>query len=236
LLSFFGCGLTAFGPGLSIYLTVVVGNAQYVILSLSSAFFWVTSLLIISILWYFINPYTSATVTIIYGVLIQEFSRWLYFLLYKKAEYGLNTVAAEPGSKLNQPMFAFVSGLGFGLTSALITYVTLLESTLGPGTLFSRSCPSTPLPFISAISTALMSLLHIFWMLIAFEGYNSTNPVSKWSRVLLVLFTHLGSSFATLMNDSSTANGCVYSNVVLALVLLTMIAICLSTFNRKYKY
>ncbi|RUS21556.1 gamma-secretase subunit APH-1B-like protein [Endogone sp. FLAS-F59071] len=84
LLSFFGCGLTAYGPALAIFFLYVAKNAQLVLLMVSSAFFWLVSILFASAIWYLATPaQDNNVVTIAYSVLLQELFRWLLFLLIK---------------------------------------------------------------------------------------------------------------------------------------------------------
>ncbi|KAI9595931.1 gamma-secretase subunit Aph-1 [Syncephalis fuscata] len=172
LLSFFGCALTAYGPVVSVFLLTIARDAQLVILAMTSAFFWLVALLLTSVLWYIIPPARSLhPVTLLYAVLIQEIIRWGYFKMIERAEKGLHTTAKQPTSRLNRTSFAFASGLGFGVIYALITYIALLSKSSGPGVLMSPSCPSVSSFFLSAIMTAIMSLTHIFWMMVAFDGF-----------------------------------------------------------------
>jgi anterior pharynx defective protein 1 len=220
-LAFFSCALMAYGPIITLYGMTVAGDAQFVILSLTSAFFWLLSIFLTGIMWFLITPLQNTHVaTIGYSVFWQELFRWLYYLMYAKAEKGLQTTAKDPAFRFNKQMFAFVSGLGFGLAYGLITYVTLLVHSAGPGTLFSQSCPGMSLPFISALSTCLTSLLHVSWMMIAFEGYWSRSVVGRYGRIAWVVLSHYGASYASLLNSSSIANGCIYSNVILLALLI----------------
>lgn len=204
-----------------LYFMTVAGNAQFVILSMTAAFFWLISVFLGGILWYVMYPLRDwHALTIGYFVVFQELFRWFYYLLYAKAEKGLFTTAKDPNFRLNKPLFAFVSGLGFGLVYALITYVTLLVHAAGPGTLYSQSCPGMSLPFVGAISTCLISLLHVAWMLIAFDGYWSTGMVGRYGRVAWVVLSHFAASYASMLNNSTIALGCVYSNVILLVLLV----------------
>ncbi|KAI1319989.1 gamma secretase complex protein [Mortierella claussenii] len=150
LLTFFGCALTAYGPGLTIFFGCIAPNAQLVILMVSSAFFWLLSLLLASVIWFLATgsrqTYTS---TIIYTVLLQELFRWFLYLLINRAEQGLNMVASHPKSKFNRSGYAFSAGIGFGLMFGIISFITQLVQSLGPGVLMCVSCPNVSLYFIS---------------------------------------------------------------------------------------
>ena len=152
LLTFFGCAFTAYGPSLAIFFGYIAPNAQLVILMVSSAFFWLLSLLLASAIWFLAtNSRNTFTTTIIYTVLLQELFRWCLYLLINRAEGGLNMVAKHPKSKFNRSGYAFSAGMGFGLMFGIISYITQLVESLGPGVLMCPSCPSISLYFISGI-------------------------------------------------------------------------------------
>lgn len=154
------------------------------------------AILLSSVIWYFTR--TRSAISIVYGVLIQELFRWFFFLLTRRAEKGLSTLSANPRSPFNRSLFAFVTGFGYALTSSLVSYISLLVESIGPGVIMCPSCPQASLFFISAVTTTLFSLLHIVWMMNAFEGYVSwsTNKVAGTARILWVIGSHYGASYA----------------------------------------
>ncbi|RUS31427.1 Aph-1 protein-domain-containing protein [Jimgerdemannia flammicorona] len=117
LLSFFGCGLIAFGPSLAIFFLYVARNAQLVLLAVSSAFFWLVSILIASAIWYVAKPaQDNNAITIVYSVLLQELFRWLLyklinlrFRLRHYERYHLVRVAACPVTRSRRDSMSFVS-------------------------------------------------------------------------------------------------------------------------------
>ncbi|KAG0095069.1 gamma secretase complex protein [Podila epicladia] len=199
LLTFFGCALTAYGPSLAIFFGHIAPNAQLVILLVSSAFFWLISLLLASAIWFMAsNSRLTFTSTIIYAVLLQELFRWFLYLLINRAESGLNLVAKHPKSKYNRSGYAFSAGLGFGLMFGAISYITMLVQSLGPGVLMC----------VSSITTSILILHHCAWMMISFTGFTHRS----YPRILWVLISHYGASYLTLLNSSKTINyGCAYS-------------------------
>ncbi|GJJ71145.1 gamma-secretase subunit APH-1 [Entomortierella parvispora] len=225
LLTFFGCALTAYGPSLAIFFGYIAPNAQLVILMVSSAFFWLISLLLASAIWFLAtNSRNTFTSTIIYTVLLQELFRWCLYLLINRAESGLNMVAKHPKSKFNRSGYAFSAGMGFGLMFGIISYITQLVESLGPGVLMCPSCPSISLYFISAITVCIFTFHHCVWMMISFTGFSNRS----YLRILWVIITHYGASYLTILNSSRTVNlGCAYSilgNVVL-LIASTIIVV-----------
>ncbi|CAO3678467.1 unnamed protein product [Umbelopsis ramanniana] len=236
LYSFFGCMFIAYGPLLSIFFLYISRDAQLVLLMVCSAFFWLIAVLLSSVIWFAaqsardLNP-----VTILYSVILQEVFRWALFKLLNRAEKGLMIVSKNPKSLYNRSVFAFVAGFGFGLTSALVTYISTLVQMIGPGVIMCPSCPSVTLFFISAINTSLISLQHITWMMIAFEAYLNLPTLSGILQGTWVLISHFGVSYAMLLNASESVSlGCVYA-IVVQLVILA-ISITLVVLNLKKHY
>src|SRR5690554_1667184 len=73
----------------------------------------------------------------------------LLCFISSRAEKGLNMVAKHPKSRFNWTGYAFSAGLGFGLMFGIISYITLLVQSMGPGVLMCVSCPNISLYFIS---------------------------------------------------------------------------------------
>ncbi|KAI9269936.1 gamma-secretase subunit Aph-1 [Sporodiniella umbellata] len=215
LISFFGCFFLAYGPIVSIFFLTIAPNAQYVLLTVSSAFFCLLALLISSVIWYVSQ--SNQWITIAYTVAIQELGRYGLFRLSRRARKGLNTMSAHPNFSLNPQLFALVFGFGYALTQALVGYLPILVASAGPGLLMCPSCPEASLYFITAITTSLFSLLHIVWMVLAFEGWDRPYfPYWLW-----VLFSHWGASYTTTLNSSPNIRlGCVYSIVICFSILV----------------
>lgn len=58
-------------------------------------------------------------------------------------------VAVHPKSRFNRSGYAFAAGLGFGLMFGIISYITQLVNSLGPGVIMCESCKTVSLYFIS---------------------------------------------------------------------------------------
>ncbi|RIA90081.1 gamma-secretase subunit Aph-1 [Glomus cerebriforme] len=221
LLTFFGCALTAYGPPLAIFFLTVAKDAQLVILMVSSAFFWLISILIASSIW-FVSK-SKDPITVLYSVLLQELFRWFFFKLLSRAEKGLILASANPTSPFNRSTFAFVSGLGFGFMNGLVTYINPLVSSVGSGVIMCKSCPTLTSFFIGAITTCLSILLHITWMVLAFEGF--IYPKRKYYYIIWVVLSHLGASYSTLFNQSEIKFGCVIGILInIAMLGVSIIA------------
>ncbi|SAL99164.1 hypothetical protein [Absidia glauca] len=199
LYTFFGCLLIAYGPILSIFFLYIGLRAQHVLLTVASAFFCLIALLLSSVIWYAARSVqTMSTISILYSVGIQEIFRWCYFLLIQRAEAGLNLVAKYPSSPYNKIEFGFVAGYGYALTTSLVSYISVLVESIGPGILMCPSCPQASVFLISA-----------------FEGYGSRRTWQGYAKIIWVVLSHYGASYATLMNTSTTISyGCVYAILV----------------------
>ncbi|KAJ3147616.1 gamma secretase complex protein [Geranomyces variabilis] len=234
--AFFGNALTAYGPALAVLLLYVALQAQLVLLLMTAAFFWLVSSLITSLIWYIITPMQDAAAhglpaTIFVGVTIQEAFRYAFFRLMKKADTGLTSISSRPSSRLNQPINAFVTGLGFGIMSGLISYISQLAESSGPAILPCASCPGTDVFFIGAITTCLFIFLHAAWNMIAFDGWYR----GSWLPFAFSAACHYGASYGTLLTPSTVSNGCVISIAILAGLLAVCAALAVRTVDARLR-
>ncbi|CAO3641596.1 unnamed protein product [Cunninghamella blakesleeana] len=234
LYTFFGCLLTAYGPILSIFFLFIARNAQHVLLTVASAFFCLIALLISSVIWYLAKDIqTVQPISIIYSVGIQELFRWFYFLLIKRTEPVLNLVTKYPKSPFNRFIFAFVAGYGYALTTSLVSYISLLVQSIGPGIIVCPSCPNASIFLISAITTTLFSLLHMAWMTVAFDGYTSKNWIG-YIKIIWVILSHYGASYGSLMNSSSISYGCIYAILIDLFILIISCGLIVHSLKMKH--
>ncbi|KAI7901314.1 gamma-secretase subunit Aph-1 [Cokeromyces recurvatus] len=237
LYTFFGCLFLAYGPLLSIFFLYIAPNAQYVLLTVASAFFCLIALLLSSIIWYLAKgAQTIHFVSITYSIAIQELCRWGFYLLLRRAESGLNTISSNPKSPFNRTTFAFVSGFGYALMTSLISYISLLVESIGPGVIMCPSCPEITIYFMSAITTTFFSLMHICWMIISFEGFSELPQIKGWLKIIWVISSHYGASFTTVLNASRNIKyGCIYSIMTSLFILLTSTYLVISSLKSKFK-
>ena len=101
-------------------------------------------------------------------------------------------------------MVSLSIGLGSGTVYVLVTFVPILWESMGPGALFTDSCPRVSLFMISGTSqTNIFSLmmlaalalafllLHIILSVAAFEAYR----LRKWHYAIAVWVVHYAASF-----------------------------------------
>lgn len=195
MMSFFGCTFIAFGPAFSMFTLTVSSDAQQVIVLISSAFFWLLSLLASSIIWTAVTPLKQyLAFSLVISVLVQELFRFLFWILLRRAEEGLLTMT-NSHSPLRKIYFHYVSGLGFGVMSGLFAMVNILAEITGPGTV-GLNGENQHFAVISAFLTNCIILLHTFWGVIFFDGLDK----KKWLYVGTVVLSHLAISVMTLLN------------------------------------
>jgi len=165
-LLFFGCLFIAFGPAFATFVLVLIKNPQLVIISIGSSFFWLCSLLIASIWWYIIPPLRYSFFWVIpWTIFFQEALRIVFYKLYSKGEIGLvnSTKTSHLTSHPDHLKTALAFGVGSGVTDSLITYISILWESTGPGTYMSPSCPSISLQSSALSASPTMAYARVFF-------------------------------------------------------------------------
>lgn len=195
VMEFFGCAFLAFGPPLAMFTFTVATESIRIIILIASAFFWLISLLLSSILWYAVVPLQNhLAFGLVFSVLFQEAFRYLLYWVLRKAERGLEKVITTHVMD-SRHIFAYVSGLGFGLMSGAFALANILADIVGPGTMGLKH--GTEYFFIvSAATTLCFILLHTFWSVIFFSALDRKN----WGQIIWVVASHLFVSCMTLLN------------------------------------
>lgn len=194
-MDFFGCAFLAFGPPLAMFTFTVADDPIKIIILIASAFFWLISLFLSSVLWYIVVPLQNhLAFGLVFSVLFQEAFRYLLYWVLRKAERGLEKVTTTNVID-SRHVFAYVCGLGFGFMSGAFALVNVLADAVGPGTMGLRS--GTEYFFIISASTTLcFILLHTFWGVIFFAALDN----EKWGQIVWVVASHLFVSCMTLLN------------------------------------
>ena len=195
VMDFFGCAFLAFGPPLAMFTFTVAAEPIRIIILIASAFFWLISLLLSSVLWYAVVPLQNhLAFGLVFSVLFQEAFRYLLYWVLRKAERGLEKVTTTHVAD-SRHVFAYVCGLGFGFMSGAFALVNVLADAVGPGTMGLRQ--GTEYFFIiSAATTLCFILLHTFWGVVFFAALDKKD----WGQVIWVVASHLFVSSMTLLN------------------------------------
>lgn len=194
-MDFFGCAFLAFGPPLAMFTFTVAVEPIRIIMLVASAFFWLISLLLSSLLWYTVSPLQNhLAFGLVFSVLFQEAFRYLLYWVLRKAERGLDKVTTIHVAD-SRHVFAYVCGLGFGFMSGAFALVNVLADAVGPGTMGLRQ--GTEYFFvISAATTLCFILLHTFWGVVFFAALDRKDL----GLLIWVIVSHLFVSCMTLLN------------------------------------
>lgn len=197
LAEFFGCAFLAFGPAAAMFCFTIAHDPMRIILLLIAAFFWLTSLLLSSLLWFTVVPLRDKLIFgVFFSVLAQEAFRYGIYVTLRKAERGLREIA-ENIQVINKHTLAYVAGLGFGITSGAFAMVNILADSAGPGTMGLKG-GSENFFITSAAHTQCMILLNVFWSIIFFNGCDKR----KYEQIIFVVISHLFVSCMTLWNSN----------------------------------
>jgi Aph-1 protein len=195
-----GSAAIGFAPFICFFFQIVFPKSQLLIISTTSAFFFLLASLFASIFWYILDPViglSSAWSALIPGIFFQFIFRAGFVALYHKVESVIelsfekteeeqqlavngddpnptehaDLQAAKNKLSLNDAACGLAAGTGFGGLHALLLFGSLLASeTSDVGVLYQPSCPKVPALLVSALNTFCFFFLDIFWMLFIFFG------------------------------------------------------------------
>jgi len=220
-----GCTLIAYGIPFSMFIFTIAHHPFRVIISMTSAFFWLLSLLISSLLWFAVVPLRNQLAFAVpFAVLFQEIFRYLFYRVIKKAEFALQKVQmqelTEKGMVFDRFAVAYASGYGFGLISGTFAIVNVLSDMTGPGTMgiFGHS---QDFFIATAFLTLAVILLNTFWGVIFFTSLDK-GGIHQYLGPGIVILTHMLFSCLTLINQTLTP---IYSISIITgyVILIAMI-------------
>lgn len=194
---FFGCAFLAFGPAAAMFCFTIAHDPMRIIILLTASFYWLTSLLLSSLIWFTVVPLRDKLIFgVFFSVIAQEAFRYGIYLTLRKAERGLREVA-DNIQVMSKHTLAYVSGLGFGITSGAFALVNILADAFGPATMGLKG--GTENFFLSsAAHTQCMVLLNVFWSVIFFNGCDKR----KFEQIIFVVVSHMFVSCITLWNSN----------------------------------
>lgn len=197
--AFFGCALTAYGPALALFAITIANDPVRIIILILSAFFWLLSLLLSSLLWFAVVPLREQLAFgLVFSVVLQELFRFFIYALLSKADAYLKKLTENEHTQIfaNRHILSYVVGLGFGMMSGAFSLVNVLADSLGPGTVGFNGEPSNFF-MVSAVLCLAMILLHTCWGVITFAALDDR----KWLHLAFVWASHLLVSCLTLLNQ-----------------------------------
>ncbi|KAL5037619.1 Notch signaling pathway [Batrachochytrium dendrobatidis] len=198
-------------------------SARLMMMSLSSGFVWLLSILVAAIIAHFLpNLSSNSWQMVVMSSCIQEVSRVATFYLFKYADSVLILISSDPTTPFNRVHHSVAAGFGIGMMSGMVSFITPLFESISPGIMVCSSCPGTDIFFIGAITTSLFIFLHIMWNVVVFDGWYK----GQWYQFIWVMLSHLGVSLATLWIPSNVSGGCIYS-IAVQLGILAINAACI---------
>lgn len=213
-----GCVLVAFSVPLLLFIFIVCRKPQLVLIFISSAFLWISSVIILSVIWFAIPPLRNGgfpALVLSFAVLAQEAARYTLILSYARIEKTFSAtstnVVVYPLSDLTASLSA---GVGFGVMQTFVVYGSILVGAYGPGILVNDHCPETSIFVISSWIALFMNILHICLMIIALDAYRRKSKL----MAAFVVVLHALATLLTLLNK--TSGGCISSIISIACVSL----------------
>ena len=70
---------------------------------------------------------------------------------------------------------AIAAGVGFGAMHSFMYYAIIMSYAIGDGALFNPHCPHFSTFFSAAWTALFFNILHICWMILAFDSYRTMN-------------------------------------------------------------
>ncbi|KAL1137749.1 hypothetical protein AAG570_009445 [Ranatra chinensis] len=201
IMEFVGCASTAYGPTAGLFAFTIMKDPIRIIILIASAFFWLLSLLLSSIIWVCIPSESALFLGVIFSVILQEIFRYLLYIVLQKVEKGLKKVyIPNTNTEItnNRHILAYVAGLGFGVMSGAFSLANVLAEVIGPGTMKSEG-GSEYFCLVSSIFTIIFTLLHTLWSVIFFNSIENKN----YALLSWVVGSHLAVSCLTLLNQQS---------------------------------
>jgi len=225
--AFLGCALTAYGPAVAMFVLTIAHDPVRVIILILSAFFWLLSLLLSSLLWFAVIPLKETLAFgLVFSVLFQETFRVLIYILLRKADAFMKKLTENEETKIfaNRHILSYVVGLGFGMMSGIFSLINVLADSVGPGTVGLMN--STPKDFfmVSAVLCLCSIFLNTFWGVIAFDALDR----KKWINLAAVWVSHLAVSCLTLLNQTPSIT--TYAATVIPIILVTIATTTFSFF------
>lgn len=241
LTEFFGCLLLAFGPPFAMFTLTVAKDPIRIIVLITSAFFWLVSLLVSALLWFAVVPLRNQLAfSLFFSVLFQELFRYLFYLFIKKAEKGLATVQKNfsdaKDMQFDSRIISYVSGLGFGIISGAFSLVNVLGDMTGPGSVGIQD-DSQAFFLVSSLITLCFILLHTCWSIILYLSLSlrPRKPIQLGISIATVVLSHLFVSGLSLVNDSKNPTTYIYTVLFSYITLILNAAYTVFILKTTYK-
>lgn len=137
-----------------------------------SAFYWLLFTSVAAVWWAIIPPMRERFGwVVVCSALANEAGRYGLYSMLARVFAKLAGEGASPPSKVQRLRYSFACGLGYAMLHAATGYLGSLMTARGPGSLFTPGCNATSLFLVNGLSALAFLLLDVFFMVIAFYGY-----------------------------------------------------------------
>lgn len=216
-----GVLLISTGPTLAIWAAMLQRRPHLFVVSILSAFFWCIAIMLSSAVWHAIPPLKTIYLWPIFlSVTFQELCRYgLYIGFRNISRFGDGVRAFVPPGTKNEIITGMCVGVGFGVMSVLINFVSVLVDEFADET--AIHLPTCPFNFVVIGSTMAMafSILHILLGALVWPSYSH---VSRNTHIFVGYVLHLAIAEVTLINRRE--DGCLWGfGIIWALVTLSAI-------------
>lgn len=210
--SFFGHALLGLGPGLAFFLVVLAPKSFVVLLTLASAFLWLTVLLLVSAVlrpWAplpFSGDARAAAGALLAAVAVEEVVRLGVVAAHSRMCAVLRRMAAaSPGhtfGRADELLLALAWGYGQAAVHGLFIFASLLPLTAGHGTLYVDVCPAMSVLLVAALNCLALGATLSALSVIALEAWAR-------QRRMGAAYAPLAHAGAALLVRSSAGGPCV---------------------------
>ncbi|KII69678.1 Gamma-secretase subunit APH-1A [Thelohanellus kitauei] len=209
--------LSCMGPGLSLYLPVVVANHDMFLVSLISFFMYIFSLILSSVVWSLISISSpSIFAAILFSVIFQEVGRaasWFVITVLDRNFF----IYLRDDFKLVSPKYAYMNGLSFGISFTILNSSNYVRSLWGDGDVQYENITNDALT--AALINFLVIVLNISWSLMLFKALNER----KYIIMVVCYVSHFLMAWQSKFHNSK------YGIYVLAFDIFIMIATSIFT-------
>lgn len=199
----FGYFLLGLGPGLAFFLVFIFPKSFLVLLTFTSAFYWLVVLLLTACIFRGFLPVSQAAGPyaglLVGAVVLQELGRWLLWLIHSKTSRVLEIQARASGQRfelVDKLYLALGWGWGHGAAHAIFFYLSFLPLTTSDATWYLDTCPRFSIFLAGAMYCLAFGMLLTSLMVIAWEGFHERHRL----HVVYVPCMHLGAALLSLLN------------------------------------
>lgn len=218
-LAFFGYFFLGLGPGIAFFLAVLAQKSFLVLLTFTSAFFWLLTLLITSGIFRGFVPLESTQSAyaglLVGSVVIQELARFGLWHIHRITIRTLERHAGATGHRFDLADKLYIAlgwGFGHGAAHAIFFYLSFLPLTTGSGTWYYDMCPDMSIFLSGALYCLGTCTTLVCLMVVALEGWHKGSVL----HMVYAPVMHFAVALTTLGNFKR--HGCVVVMPVLVAV------------------